>query len=64
MILRASFLRRELTQAIAIPLYAVVERGGERVVFVEDAGGRPAPAGAHRRRPRRPDRHRRRAASR
>ncbi|MFA5516395.1 MAG: efflux RND transporter periplasmic adaptor subunit [Desulfuromonadales bacterium] len=49
MILRARFLRRELTQAIAIPLYAVVERGGERIVFVEVQGiaqRRPVRTGA------------------
>lgn len=49
MITRVGFLRRQLGQVIAIPLYAVVERGGVPVVFVEEAGTarlRPVKTGA------------------
>ncbi|MDD4953054.1 MAG: efflux RND transporter periplasmic adaptor subunit [Desulfovibrionaceae bacterium] len=34
MLARASFLRRSLTDALTTPLFAVQDRGGERVVFV------------------------------
>jgi len=37
-IVRVRFIRRTLSEVLVIPLYAVLERGGERSVFVE-AGG-------------------------
>jgi membrane fusion protein (multidrug efflux system) len=38
MIVRIEALRREIKAAIAIPLYAVVDLDGRKVVFVEEAG--------------------------
>jgi len=38
MIVRIEALRREIKQAIAIPLYAVVDFEGRKVVFIEEAG--------------------------
>ncbi|MCK4623087.1 MAG: efflux RND transporter periplasmic adaptor subunit [Desulfuromonadales bacterium] len=38
MIVRARFLRRLLTQVITAPLYAVLDREGEKLVYVEDQG--------------------------
>jgi membrane fusion protein, multidrug efflux system len=38
MIGRAAFLRREITDAVTAPLSALVDKGGERNVFVEVAG--------------------------
>ena len=35
MIVRVEAVRRELPQAVSIPLYAMVERDGKKVVFVE-----------------------------
>lgn len=49
MIVRAVFLRRDLPDVIAVPLYALVEEGGERVAFVEENGvarRRPVVTGA------------------
>ncbi|WP_305043886.1 efflux RND transporter periplasmic adaptor subunit [Geoalkalibacter sp.] len=38
MILRVRFLRQEFRQVLAVPLYAVMERGGGTLAFVEDNG--------------------------
>jgi len=38
MIARLAFLRREVPDALAVPLSAVVNKGGERVLFVEENG--------------------------
>ncbi len=38
MILRARFVRQQLQQVISAPLYAVLDRDGEKVVFVEESG--------------------------
>lgn len=38
MIVRVGFNRRDLPQVIAVPLFAVVDRGGSRFVFVEENG--------------------------
>jgi membrane fusion protein (multidrug efflux system) len=38
MIVRIEALRRQLKDAIAVPLYAVVELDGRKVVFIEDQG--------------------------
>ncbi len=38
MIVRIEALRREIKDAIAIPLYAVVDLDGRKVVFVEEEG--------------------------
>ncbi|ALC16942.1 RND family efflux transporter, MFP subunit [Desulfuromonas soudanensis] len=38
MIVRAGFLRRDLPNVIAVPLYALVDEGGRRIAFVEDNG--------------------------
>lgn len=38
MILRVRFVRRKLDQVIAVPLYAVVERGAQKAVFVVEDG--------------------------
>ena len=38
MIARASFLRRLVDNALSVPLFAVQDKGGERVVFVEEGG--------------------------
>jgi membrane fusion protein, multidrug efflux system len=49
MIVRVGLNRRELPQVIAVPLFAVVDRGGSRFVFVEEGGQavqRPVQIGA------------------
>jgi membrane fusion protein, multidrug efflux system len=49
MIVRVGFNRRNLPQVIAVPLFAVVDRGGSRFVFVEVDGRaavRPVQTGA------------------
>ena len=38
MIARAAFLRREVRDALSVPLFTVQDKGGERVVFVEEGG--------------------------
>ena len=38
MIVQVVFSRRELTQVIAVPLYALVDRDGVKVVYVEQGG--------------------------
>ena len=38
MVARVAFLRRTITDALVAPLSAIVDKGGERVVFVENAG--------------------------
>jgi len=38
MLARVSFLRREIADAVAVPLSAVQDKGGERMLFVEDGG--------------------------
>ncbi|BBD07294.1 efflux RND transporter periplasmic adaptor subunit [Desulfovibrio ferrophilus] len=38
MLARASFLRREIADAVAVPLSSIQDRGGERVLYVEDKG--------------------------
>lgn len=38
MITRVGFVRRSLKDVIAVPLYAMVERGGGRAVFVDEGG--------------------------
>lgn len=38
MIGRVAFLRQVIADAIAVPLFAVVDRGGERLIFVEKDG--------------------------
>jgi len=36
MIVRARFVRRELDQVISVPLYALIDRDGDKSVFVVD----------------------------
>ena len=38
MIVRAKFVRQQMQQVIAIPLFALIDRDGERFVFVSDNG--------------------------
>jgi membrane fusion protein (multidrug efflux system) len=38
MIGRVAFVRRSIPDAIAVPLFAIVDKGGERIVFVEKDG--------------------------
>jgi membrane fusion protein (multidrug efflux system) len=38
MVARVAFLRRTITDALVAPLSAIVDKGGERIVFVENAG--------------------------
>jgi membrane fusion protein (multidrug efflux system) len=38
MIGRVAFVRREIPDAVAAPLFAIVDKGGERIVFVEKDG--------------------------
>ncbi len=38
MIVRARFVRQHLTGVVTAPLYAVLDRDGEKVVFVEENG--------------------------
>ena len=38
MIGRVVFVRRVIPDAIAAPLFAIVDKGGERIVFVEKDG--------------------------
>jgi len=38
MIVRVGLIRRQVADAIAVPLFAVVDRGDRKVVFVEEAG--------------------------
>lgn len=38
MIARAAFLRRLVEGAVAVPLFTVQDKGGERVVFIEEGG--------------------------
>lgn len=38
MIARLAFLRRVITDALVVPLFALVDKGGERIVFVERDG--------------------------
>jgi membrane fusion protein (multidrug efflux system) len=38
MIVQVAFSRRELTQVVAVPLYALVDRDGVKVVYVEQDG--------------------------
>ena len=38
MIGRVAFVRRIIPDAIAVPLFAIVDKGGERIVFVENDG--------------------------
>jgi membrane fusion protein (multidrug efflux system) len=38
MIARVAFLRRVIPEAIVVPLFALVDKGGERVVYVEKDG--------------------------
>lgn len=38
MIARTAFLRRVIPNALAVPLFALVDKGGERVIFVEKDG--------------------------
>ena len=38
MIVRARFVRQQLQQVVAVPLYAVLDRDGEKRVFVDDGG--------------------------
>jgi membrane fusion protein (multidrug efflux system) len=38
MIARVAFLRRVLPDALVVPLFALVDKGGERIVFVEKDG--------------------------
>ncbi len=38
MILRVRFLRRNLEQVIAVPLYAMIDRGAQKAVFIEENG--------------------------
>jgi len=38
MIGRVAFVRRSVPEAIAVPLFAIVDKGGERIVFVEKDG--------------------------
>ncbi|SIO17850.1 membrane fusion protein, multidrug efflux system [Halodesulfovibrio marinisediminis DSM 17456] len=38
MIARASFVRRSLNDIVSIPLFSVIDKGGERIAFVEKNG--------------------------
>ena len=38
MIVRAKFIRQELKQVIAVPLFAVMDRDGKKIVFINDNG--------------------------
>ena len=38
MIARAAFLRRQVENALSVPLFTVQDKGGERIVFVEENG--------------------------
>jgi membrane fusion protein (multidrug efflux system) len=38
MIGRVAFVRRHITDAVAAPLFAIVDKGGERIVYVEKDG--------------------------
>ncbi|UCD79608.1 MAG: efflux RND transporter periplasmic adaptor subunit [Desulfobacterales bacterium] len=38
MIGRVAFVRRTIPDAIAVPLFAIVDKGGERIVFIENDG--------------------------
>ena len=38
MIARVSFLRRVIPDALVAPLFALVDKGGERILFVEKNG--------------------------
>lgn len=38
MLARASFVRRNIEGAVAVPLSSIQDRGGERVIYVEDQG--------------------------
>ena len=38
MIGRVAFVRRTIPAALAAPLFAVVDKGGERIVFIEKDG--------------------------
>jgi membrane fusion protein (multidrug efflux system) len=38
MIARVNFLRQTIPDALAVPLFAIVERGGERLLYVEENG--------------------------
>jgi membrane fusion protein (multidrug efflux system) len=38
MIGRVAFVRRHIPDALAVPLFAIVDKGGERIVFVEKDG--------------------------
>ena len=38
MIARVAFLRRMIPEALSVPLSAVVDKGGERLIFVEEGG--------------------------
>lgn len=38
MIAHVAFLRREIKDAIAAPIFAIVDKGGERLIFVEENG--------------------------
>jgi membrane fusion protein (multidrug efflux system) len=38
MIGRVAFVRRLIPDAVAVPLFAIVDKGGERIVFIEKAG--------------------------
>jgi membrane fusion protein (multidrug efflux system) len=38
MIGRVAFVRRQISDAVAAPLFAIVDKGGERIVFVEKDG--------------------------
>ena len=38
MIVRASFVRQHVEDALAVPLFAIMDKGGERILFVEEDG--------------------------
>lgn len=38
MIARASFVRRDLSDIVSVPLFSVIDKGGERIAFVEKDG--------------------------
>lgn len=38
MIARANFVRRSLADVVTIPLFSIIDKGGERIVFVEKDG--------------------------
>jgi membrane fusion protein (multidrug efflux system) len=44
MIARTAFVRREITAAITAPLTALVDKGGERILFIEKKTARPRSA--------------------